>query len=98
MAQFGIYSVPNLLSAKADWVLFMKSVTKTRKKALKFNKDSYETVADNKLAPEIIVYTRNTASFDAKVRTEKISNVQDQYVIDIDDPETSKQLFRDLEK
>jgi len=96
MAQFGQYSVPNLLSAKADFVLFMQSSINTRKKANQFG--GARTVADRDEQPEIIIYTRGSSAFDAKVRTEKMENVQDQYIIDPRDPETSKQLFRDLEK
>ena len=94
MAEFGIYSVPNLLSAKADWVLFMRSEVETKKVKNQFN--TVKSVADTDKVPEITVYTRGTSAFDAKVRTEKISNVQDQYVIDISNPETSQKLFRDL--
>jgi len=96
MAQFGQYSVPNLLSAKADFVLFMQSTIHTKKKANQFG--SVKTVADREEQPEIIVYTRGSSAFDAKVRTEKMENIKNQYIIDINNPETSIKLFDDLTK
>ena len=96
MAEFGIYSVPNLLSAKADWVLFMRSEVETKKTRNTFG--TVKSVADIDKVPEITVYTRGTSAFDAKIRTAKIENVQDQYVIDINNPDTSKKLFEDLRK
>ena len=96
MAEFGQISVPNLLSAKADFVLFMRSEVHTKKKANAFG--AARTVADINQAPEITVYTRGTSAFDAKIRTEKVSNVADSYVIDINDETTSKKLFEDLVK
>jgi hypothetical protein len=96
MAEFGQISVPNLLSAKADFVLFMRSEVHTKKKANAFG--AARTVADINEAPEITVYTRGTSAFDAKIRTEKVSNVQDSYIIDINDDSTSKKLFEDLIK
>jgi hypothetical protein len=96
MCQFGTYSVPNVLSAKADWVLFMRSESQTKLKKNQFG--SVRSVADNDTQPETIVYTRGTSSFDAKVRTTVASNVKDAYVIDIHNEATSKQIFIDLEK
>jgi len=96
MAEFGVYSVPNLLTAKADWVLFMDSSVNTKAKRNAFG--AVKHVADNDFPPEITVSTRGTSSFFAKVRTEKVTNVKDQYIIDINDESTSKQLFIDLEK
>jgi hypothetical protein len=96
MLEFGRASVPNLLSAKADWVLFMRSEIKTNKKLSQFGE--IKNHADNDIPPDIVVYTRGSSGYDAKVRTEFISNVKDQYIIDITDYSTSKQLFTDLEK
>jgi hypothetical protein len=96
MAQFGMYSVPNLLSAKADWVLFMQSTRSTNQKLNAFK--VVKSYADNQMPPEIVVHTRAGNGFFAKVRTEKIDNVQDSYTIDIRDPATSQKLFIDLLK
>ena len=96
MLEFGRISVPNLLSAKADAILFMRSEVHTKKKPNAFG--PAKTVADNDQAPEIIVYTRGTSAFEAGVRTTIAANVQDSYTIDIYDDSTSKQLFEDLKK
>lgn len=98
MLEFGRISVPNLLAAKADWILFMKSEAKTKKKLGGFDGKKVITYADNDAMPEVIVYTRETSSFHAGVRTEKIENVQDQYLIDFGNDATSKKLFEDLIK
>jgi hypothetical protein len=94
MAAFGQYSVPNLLSAKADSILYMTANHATKKRKNAFG--TIKTVPDKEEQSEIIVHTRETSAFYAGVRTEKIENVQDQYLIDFGNPETSKQLFRDL--
>jgi len=94
LLQWGQYSVPNLLSAKADFVLFMRSEVRTNKKFNPYG--SARTVADNDMPPEIMVYTRASSAFDAKIRTTDINNVKDSYVIDITDDSTSQQLFHDL--
>jgi len=96
MAEFGAYSVPNLLSAKANWILFMKSNVKTKKVKNAFN--AVKSIADNLEDPETVIYTRGTASFEAKVWSEKADNVKDQYIIDISKPQTSQELFEDLMK
>jgi len=98
MAEFGQHSVPNLLSAKADWILFMKSEVKTKKKLGGFDGKKVITYTDKDDLPEVVVYTRETSSFYAGVRTEKIENIQDQYIIDFADNETSKKLWEDLKK
>ena len=94
LLEFGRISVPNLLSAKADFVLFMRSEVRTNKKFNAFG--PARTVADNDIPPEIMVYTRASNAFDAKIRTTDIKNVKDSYVIDITDDSTSQQLFHDL--
>jgi len=94
LLEFGRISVPNLLSAKADFVLFMRSEVRTNKKFNSFG--PMKTVADNDIPPEIMVYTRASNAFDAKVRTTNINNVKDCYKIDITDDSTSQQLFHDL--
>jgi hypothetical protein len=96
MLEFGRISVSNVLSAKADAVLFMHSEAETKKKANAFG--AAKTVADNMAEQEVRVYTRASSGWDAKVRTENIDNVQDYYVIDIRKPETSQQLWNDLKK
>lgn len=96
MLEFGRISVPNLLFAKCDWCLFMQSSVTTKKKVNPYG--AAKTVIDSDFPPEIIVYTRGSSAWDAKIRTEIASNVQDQYVIDINDDETSKKLFNDLLK
>jgi len=96
MAEFGIYSVPNLLSAKADFVLFMRNEPATKKKLNAYNEVKH--VADNSQQQQLTVYTRGTQLFDAKVRTEIVDNVADEYIIDIRDESTSKKLFEDLIK
>jgi hypothetical protein len=97
MLEFGRISVPNLLSARADFVYFMRSEAQTGKKINPFGGVA-KTVALKDGQPEILVYTRSTNSFDAKVRTEKVENIPDYYLIDINNNETSKQIFLDLEK
>jgi len=94
LLEFGRISVPNLLSAKADFVLFMRSEVRTNKKFNSFG--PARTVADNDIPPEIMVYTRASNAFDAKIRTTNINNVKDSYVIDITDDSTSQKLFHDL--
>jgi len=96
LLEFGRISIPNLLSAKADFVLFMRSEVRTNKKFNSFDKKRARTVADNDIPPEIMVYTRASNAFDAKIRTTDINNVKDSYVIDITDDSTSQQLFHDL--
>jgi len=97
MMEWGRISVPNLLSARADWVYFMRSEAQTGKKINPFG-GPVKTIALNDGQPEVLVYTRKTNSFDAKVRTEKVENIPDYYLIDINNDETSKQIFLDLEK
>ena len=94
LLEFGRISVPNLLSAKADFVLFMRSEVHTTKKFNSFG--PMKNVADNDIPPEIMVYTRASNGFDAKIRTTNINNVKDSYVIDITEDSTSQQLFHDL--
>ena len=95
LLEFGRASVPNLLSARADWLFFMRSESQTGKKISQFG--GVKTVAiDGR--PEIIVYTRSSNAFDAKVRTTNPDNVKDFYIIDINDDSTSKQIFLDLDK
>jgi len=94
LLQWGQYSVPNLLSAKADFVLFMRSEVRTNKKFNPYG--PARTVADNDMPPEIMVYTRASSAFDAKIRTTNINNVKDCYKIDITDDSTSQKLFEDL--
>jgi hypothetical protein len=96
LLEFGRISVPNLLAAKADAVLFMHAEAETKKKHNPFG--PAKNVADNSSDKEIRVYTRASSGFDAKVRTENIDNVSDYYVIDIRNPETSKKLWTDLAK
>ena len=94
LLQWGQYSVPNLLSAKADFVLFMRSEVHTTKKFNSFG--PMKKVADNDIPPEIMVYTRASSAFNAKIRTTNINNVKDCYKIDITDDSTSQKLFEDL--
>jgi len=96
LAEFGVYSVPNLLTAKADWCLFMQSTITSAAKRNNFGTVKHH--ADSIMAPEIVVHTRAGNGFFAKVRTENIENVQDSYIIDVRNPETSKQIFIDLLK
>jgi len=96
MAEFGRLSVPSLLSAKADAILFMQSEVHTKKKQNAFG--AAKTVADTNQNPDVVVYTRETSAFYAGVRTEIMTNVKDSYVIDFGDDETSKNLWRDLKK
>jgi len=96
LLQFGGYSVPNLLYAKCDWCYYIASEAKTIKRKNAFG--TQKTIADKSNKPEIIVYTRSTNAFDAKVRTTDINNIPDEYMIDIENNETSKQIFCDLEK
>lgn len=96
LLEFGRISVSNVLSAKADAVLYMQSEAETKKKANSFG--AAKSIADNSAEQEIRVYTRASSGFDAKVRTENIDNVQDFYTIDIRNPETSKALWADLKK
>lgn len=96
MAEWGVYSVPNLLTAKADWCLFMQSTITSAAKRNNFGTVKHH--ADAMMPPEIVVHTRAGNGFFAKVRTEKIENVQDSYIIDVRNPETSKQIFTDLLK
>jgi hypothetical protein len=96
MLEFGRISVSNVLSAKADAVLFMHSEAETKKKANPYG--AAKTVADTGAEQEVRVYTRASSGWDAKVRTENIDNVQDFYTIDIRNPETSKKLWEDLKK
>ena len=94
LLEFGRISVPNLLSAKADFVLFMRSEVHTTKKFNSFG--PMKNVADNDIPPEIMVYTRASNAFDAKIRTTNINHVKDCYKIDITDDSTSQKLFEDL--
>ena len=96
LLEFGRISVPNLLSAKADFILFMRSEVRTNKKFNSFG--PARTVADNDIPPEIMIYTRASSAFDAKIRTTDINNVKDAYKIDITDDSTSQKLFEDLMK
>jgi transcription-repair coupling factor (superfamily II helicase) len=96
MADWGMYSVPGLLMTRADWVLYMRSTTQTNAKKNQFGAVKHH--ADSVMPPEIVVHTREGNGFFAKVRTEKIENVKDSYVIDVNYPDTSKQIFIDLLK
>lgn len=96
MLEFGGYSVPALLSARADWVYFIRSEVKTVSKKNAFG--GSKTVGLNGGTPDIIVYTRAGNTFDAKVRTANIENIPDFYELDISDNSTSQQLFKDLLK
>jgi len=84
------------LTAKADWVLFMQSTISTVTKRNAFG--TVKNFADGMMPPEILIHTRSGNGFFAKIRTEKMENVQDTYIIDIRNPETSKQIFNDLLK
>jgi len=96
LLEFGRISVSNVLSAKADAVLFMNAEAETRKKANPYG--AAKTIADNNTEQEVRVYTRGLSGFDAKIRTENIENVQDFYIIDIKNPKTSEALWSDLRK
>ena len=96
LLEFGRISVSNLLSAKADAVLFMNAEVETNKKANAFG--PAKNVANVIAEQEIRVYTRGSSGWDSKVRTEDMANIQDYYVIDVRKPETSEALWADLKK
>lgn len=93
--EFGMHSAPNLLSARADWVYFMRSEAKTISQRNAFGAEKTRAINGQ---PDIKIYTRSTNAFDAKIRTTNRENVPDFYVIDLDDESTSQQIFEDLEK
>jgi len=96
LSKFGQCDTGALIYAKADHCLFMQSEVMT--KTTKNNFGSEKTIAIQGTNPDIVVYTRSQSGFDAKVRTETRANIQDYYLIDIDDDNTSKKLFNDLVK
>jgi len=96
LLEFGRISVSNVLSAKADAVLFMHAENETKKKANNFG--PAKNVADVNTDQEVKVYTRGSSGWIAKVRTENVDNVNDFYTIDIRDESTSKKLWEDLRK
>ena len=96
MLEFGNFSAPALLSAKADFVYYMRSESKTRNVTSNFG--ASKTIATMGSNPDIMLYTRSQSGFDAKVRTSKKDNIPDYYKINLDDDESSKQVFLDLEK
>jgi len=95
---FGEYNAAGLIYARADWVYLIESKVSTMSKKNAFGAVKTTAMPDHLQPPEIIVYTRSGNSFDAKVRTSDIKNIPNQYVIDIEDDETSKIIFSDLEK
>lgn len=95
LSEFGQYSVPNLLYARCDWMFFMRSESQTVERKKQFG--GTKTVASEG-KPDIVLYTRAKSGFDAKIRTADIENIDDFYTIDINDQDTSKKIFTDLEK
>ena len=93
---FGKISCPALVAAAADWQYFMRKESQTRKIKNAFGSD--KTIAMDGSTPEIILYTRGTAAFDAKAKTINHKDIPDYYEIDINNPETSKIVFSDLKK
>jgi len=98
MAAFGKISIPAVLMAKADWVIYMSASVTTDKKRGGFDGKKIINIADKDSQSTVIAYTRGNGAFDAKVRTEKVEYVDDQYILDIRDESTSRKLFEDLTK
>lgn len=87
--------VCELLRRRSDWCLFMQSTAKTGKRKGGFGGST--TVAMNGSRPEVIVSTRATSSFFAKVRAIDESKVEDYYEIDPDDIDgSSRKIFEDI--
>lgn len=73
--------VCELLRRRSDWVLYMESKVKTRKVANEFGGKA-KTVAIAGSRPTVIVHTRATSSFYAKVRARDENTIEDSYEID----------------
>jgi len=95
LQKFGQSDVPELLRRRSDWCLFMQSTAKTAK--IKNQYGGSKTVAMAGSRPQVIVHTRATSSFFAKVRAEDETKVQDYYEINPNDIEgSSKLIFNDI--
>lgn len=90
LQSFGDYSVPELLKRRADWVLYVESKVKTRTVKNKFGG---EKVIPFGQEPSLLVHTRATSQFFAKIRAADMNAVEDYYEINPREPETYKALF-----
>ena len=95
LQKFGSSDVPELMRRRSDWCLFMQSNVKTGKVKNQFG--GSRTVAMAGSRPDVIVHTRATSQFFAKVRAAHEQNVQDYYEIDSNDIDgSSRKIFADL--
>ena len=95
LQKFGQSDVPELLRRRSDWCLFMQSTAKTSKIKNQFG--GSKTVAMTGSRPQVIVHTRATSSFFAKVRAADESKIQDYYEINPNDIDgSSKAIFNDI--
>ncbi len=86
--------VCELLRRRLDVCLYMQSVARTGKKKGGFGGST--TVAMVGSRPEVLVHTRASSTFFAKVRTANESEVETTYVIDPDNiDESSRKIFID---
>ena len=85
--------VCELLRRRLDVCLYMQSMARTGKKKGGFGGST--TVAMVGSRPEVLVHTRATSSYFAKVRTANETEVEDTYVIDPDDIDgSSRAIFK----
>ncbi len=93
LQSFGDYNVPELLKRRADWVLYVESKTKTRSVKNKFGG---EKVIPFGAEPNLLVHTRSTSQFFAKMRAADMDKVKDYYELDQRNPDTYRKLFEDI--